>query len=192
MGCNILAVRPGVVVMVDGAPKVRKALEQHGVEVHTYDGTRALAQGRRRPDLPHRAAAARLAPELRERRSRAARSGWLELGARTAASRAVVRICSTYAVHGRTAREVDLEAGAHLGRQRALEVVGDELDDLAAADPAGHDREAHAVLAVEVVLELGADLRARAVQQHALVAVAEVERGRDLLGLPALDVAQRR
>ncbi len=27
MGCNILAVRPGVVVMVDGAPKVRKALE---------------------------------------------------------------------------------------------------------------------------------------------------------------------
>ena len=28
MGCNILAVRPGVVVMVDGVPAVRNALER--------------------------------------------------------------------------------------------------------------------------------------------------------------------
>ncbi|MBE2320684.1 amidinotransferase [Solirubrobacter sp. CPCC 204708] len=45
MGCNILAVRPGVVVVVDGAPKVRKALEQRGVEVHAYDGTDLSLKG---------------------------------------------------------------------------------------------------------------------------------------------------
>jgi N-dimethylarginine dimethylaminohydrolase len=45
MGCNILAVRPGVVVMVDGAPKVRQALEQRGVEVHTYDGSDLSLKG---------------------------------------------------------------------------------------------------------------------------------------------------
>src|SRR3954451_7122821 len=45
MGCNILAVRPGVVVMVDGAPKVRQALERRGVEVHTYDGTDLSLKG---------------------------------------------------------------------------------------------------------------------------------------------------
>jgi N-dimethylarginine dimethylaminohydrolase len=36
MGCNILCVRPGVVVMCDSAPGVRRALEARGVEVHTY------------------------------------------------------------------------------------------------------------------------------------------------------------
>jgi N-dimethylarginine dimethylaminohydrolase len=45
MGCNILAVRPGVVVVVDGAPKVRRALEQRGVEVHAYDGTDLSLKG---------------------------------------------------------------------------------------------------------------------------------------------------
>jgi len=45
MGCNILAVRPGVVVMVDGAPKVRKALEVKGVEVHVYDGSELSLKG---------------------------------------------------------------------------------------------------------------------------------------------------
>ena len=58
MGCNVLAVRPGVVVMVDGAPKVRKALEARGVEVHAYDGTDLSPQGRRRADVLDRAAAA--------------------------------------------------------------------------------------------------------------------------------------
>lgn len=38
-GCNVLAVRPGVVVMADGAPRTRAALEAHGVEVHTYAAT---------------------------------------------------------------------------------------------------------------------------------------------------------
>jgi N-dimethylarginine dimethylaminohydrolase len=45
MGCNILAVRPGVVVMVDGVPAVRKALEQRGVEVHVYDGSDLSLKG---------------------------------------------------------------------------------------------------------------------------------------------------
>ena len=45
MGCNVLAVRPGVVVVVDGAPKVRKALEAQGVEVHAYDGTDLSLKG---------------------------------------------------------------------------------------------------------------------------------------------------
>lgn len=45
MGCNVLAVRPGVVVVVDGAPKVRRALEERGVEVHAYDGTDLSLKG---------------------------------------------------------------------------------------------------------------------------------------------------
>jgi N-dimethylarginine dimethylaminohydrolase len=35
-GCNVLAVRPGVVVMADTAPRTRAALQKAGVEVHTY------------------------------------------------------------------------------------------------------------------------------------------------------------
>ena len=45
MGCNILAVRPGVVVMVDGVPAVRRELERRGVEVHTYDGSELSLKG---------------------------------------------------------------------------------------------------------------------------------------------------
>ena len=45
MGCNILAVRPGVVVMVDGVPSVRGALERQGVEVHVYDGSELSLKG---------------------------------------------------------------------------------------------------------------------------------------------------
>jgi N-dimethylarginine dimethylaminohydrolase len=35
-GCNLLAVRPGVVVMADGNPRTRRALEAAGCEVHVY------------------------------------------------------------------------------------------------------------------------------------------------------------
>jgi N-dimethylarginine dimethylaminohydrolase len=35
-GCNVLAIRPGVVVMADTAPRTRAALERAGAEVHTY------------------------------------------------------------------------------------------------------------------------------------------------------------
>ena len=45
MGCNILPVRPGVVVMVDGVPGVRRALERRGVEVHVYDGSELSLKG---------------------------------------------------------------------------------------------------------------------------------------------------
>jgi N-dimethylarginine dimethylaminohydrolase len=45
MGCNVLAVRPGVVVMVDGVPSVRGALEREGVEVHVYDGSELSLKG---------------------------------------------------------------------------------------------------------------------------------------------------
>jgi N-dimethylarginine dimethylaminohydrolase len=36
IGCNVLAVRPGVVVVADGNPNTRRALEAVGVEVHEY------------------------------------------------------------------------------------------------------------------------------------------------------------
>ncbi len=45
MGCNILAVRPGVVVMVDAAPKVRDELSKRGIEVHTYNGSDLSLKG---------------------------------------------------------------------------------------------------------------------------------------------------
>jgi N-dimethylarginine dimethylaminohydrolase len=45
MGCNVLAIRPGVVVMVDAAPAVRRELEQRGVEVHVYDGSELSLKG---------------------------------------------------------------------------------------------------------------------------------------------------
>jgi N-dimethylarginine dimethylaminohydrolase len=45
MGCNILAVRPGVVLMVDGVASVRRGLEREGVEVHVYDGSELSLKG---------------------------------------------------------------------------------------------------------------------------------------------------
>ena len=45
MGCNILPLRPGLVVMVDGVPAVRRALERRGVEVHVYDGSELSLKG---------------------------------------------------------------------------------------------------------------------------------------------------
>ena len=35
-GCNVLAVRPGVVVLADSCPGTRRALERAGCEVHVY------------------------------------------------------------------------------------------------------------------------------------------------------------
>jgi dimethylargininase len=45
MACNVLAVRPGVVVAVDGNPRTRRAMEAAGVEVHTYDGSEVSLKG---------------------------------------------------------------------------------------------------------------------------------------------------
>jgi N-dimethylarginine dimethylaminohydrolase len=45
MACNVLAVRPGVVVMLDGNPQTRAALEAAGCEVHAYDGSEISLKG---------------------------------------------------------------------------------------------------------------------------------------------------
>lgn len=45
MACNVLAIRPRVVVMVDGNPVTRAALEAQGCEVHCYDGTEISIKG---------------------------------------------------------------------------------------------------------------------------------------------------
>jgi N-dimethylarginine dimethylaminohydrolase len=39
LGCNVLAVRPGVVIVADGNPRTRSALEAAGCEVHGYPAT---------------------------------------------------------------------------------------------------------------------------------------------------------
>jgi N-dimethylarginine dimethylaminohydrolase len=45
MGCNILAVRPGVVVMVEGNPVTQRALLDRGCEVHTFPGAEVCING---------------------------------------------------------------------------------------------------------------------------------------------------
>jgi N-dimethylarginine dimethylaminohydrolase len=45
LGCNILAVRPGVLVMCDGNPETRRRLEAAGCEVHTYAGSEISLKG---------------------------------------------------------------------------------------------------------------------------------------------------
>jgi N-dimethylarginine dimethylaminohydrolase len=45
MGCNVLAVAPGRVVVVDGNPRTRAALESAGCEVHGYDGSEISVKG---------------------------------------------------------------------------------------------------------------------------------------------------
>lgn len=39
LGCNVLAVRPGVLVMAEGNPMTRRALESSDCEVHSYPAT---------------------------------------------------------------------------------------------------------------------------------------------------------
>ena len=45
LGCNVLAVRPGVVIIAEGNPKVAAALAARGVEVHTYAATEIGVNG---------------------------------------------------------------------------------------------------------------------------------------------------
>ena len=76
MGCNILAVRPGVVVMVDAAPTVRRAARaarRRGAHLRRLGH---LAQGRRRPHLPDRSPAACLSGPTRSTRSSPPRRRW--------------------------------------------------------------------------------------------------------------------
>ncbi len=39
LGCNVLAVRPGVVIIAEGNPVIAAALAAAGCEVHTYPAT---------------------------------------------------------------------------------------------------------------------------------------------------------
>lgn len=45
LACNVLAVRPGVLVMADGNPLTRRALEAAGCEVHTYPASEIGVNG---------------------------------------------------------------------------------------------------------------------------------------------------
>jgi dimethylargininase len=45
MAGNVLPVRPGVVIMLDGNPQTRKALQAAGCEVHVYDGSEISLKG---------------------------------------------------------------------------------------------------------------------------------------------------
>ncbi len=45
LGCNVLAVRPGVVVMAEGNPVTQRALLDRGCEVHTYAATEIGVNG---------------------------------------------------------------------------------------------------------------------------------------------------
>jgi N-dimethylarginine dimethylaminohydrolase len=39
LGCNVLAMRPGVVILADGNPRIAAALSAAGCEVHTYEAS---------------------------------------------------------------------------------------------------------------------------------------------------------
>jgi len=45
LGTNALAVRPGVIMVVEGNPMTRVALEREGVEVHTFTGNEIAING---------------------------------------------------------------------------------------------------------------------------------------------------
>lgn len=45
LGCNVLAVRPGVVVVVDGNPRTRRALQASGCEVYAFAGREICLNG---------------------------------------------------------------------------------------------------------------------------------------------------
>jgi N-dimethylarginine dimethylaminohydrolase len=45
LACNVLTVRPGVVVMLAGNPETRSRLEAAGVEVHTFAGQEICVNG---------------------------------------------------------------------------------------------------------------------------------------------------
>jgi N-dimethylarginine dimethylaminohydrolase len=45
LGCNVLVVRPGVVIIAEGNPRIAAALAAHGVEVHAYPATEIGVNG---------------------------------------------------------------------------------------------------------------------------------------------------
>jgi N-dimethylarginine dimethylaminohydrolase len=45
LGCNVLAVRPGVVIVAEGNPRTAAAMAAHGVVVHTYEASEIGVNG---------------------------------------------------------------------------------------------------------------------------------------------------
>lgn len=45
LGTNLLALEPGKVILIEGCPKIKKALEELGVEVLTYEGKEVSYRG---------------------------------------------------------------------------------------------------------------------------------------------------
>ncbi|HJM34606.1 MAG TPA: arginine deiminase family protein, partial [Candidatus Marinimicrobia bacterium] len=45
MGCNVLALAPRKVIMIEGNPITRQLLEHEGVEIYTYDGSEISLKG---------------------------------------------------------------------------------------------------------------------------------------------------
>ena len=52
MGCNVLAMGKGKVIMLEGNPITQKRLEAEGVEVKTYNGSEISIKGAG-PYMPH-------------------------------------------------------------------------------------------------------------------------------------------
>ena len=70
MGSNVLALAPRRALALDGNPVTRRRMERAGVDVVGLHGRGAVAQGRRRADLPHPAASSRIASRYARSRGR--------------------------------------------------------------------------------------------------------------------------
>ena len=88
LGCNVLAVRPGVVILAEGNPRTAAALAAAGCEVHTYPGHRDRGQRLGRADLHDPADPAWLTlPGIASAR-RSIATGWSRTSRRSSGSRA--------------------------------------------------------------------------------------------------------
>lgn len=85
--------------------------------------------------------------------------------------------------------EVGFEASTVARRQAAFKVIGDQLDSLSAYHGAA-TAEQHGSVLPHLRLEHGAQARSPAVEEHALVAIADVEHVTHFVGGQALHVPQ--
>jgi N-dimethylarginine dimethylaminohydrolase len=49
LGCNVLTVRPGMVIVAEGSPKIHRALLARGYEVHAFPASEIGVTGGRGP-----------------------------------------------------------------------------------------------------------------------------------------------
>ena len=122
--------RPGRVLALDGNPETRRRLEAAGVEVLRLRGRRAVAQGRRRPDVPHAPARARLSA------SSTASSG---VCARATPSTSQPRL-QDHDLAAERAGEADLRERPPATADRDHGVAGRDDGQVARVADAGHDR----------------------------------------------------